>query len=134
MIINKNAWHYKFQHKIGTNPWHRDNLCSYMRGIFLAFVLLGIAIGIASILAFLVSSLLWGWFVPDTGGAMFVGGFIVTLFVWTAAKIYGDEHPRNFWFKTRYITTPSVKTPSVFIAWIKSLHDKTCPLVEFKDD
>lgn len=134
MIINKSAWHYKIQDKTGANPWHRNNLCSYMRGLFLAFVLLGMGILMTSMIIFLLSSLLWGWFVPGVTDEMFMGGTILTVFIWAASKIYSNDHQDNFWFKNRHITPPTVKTPSIFIAWIKSLHDKTCPLVEFKDD
>ena len=50
-----------------------------------------------------------------------------------SARVYADMYAAEdtFWFKKHYVSKPKV---SIFSTWIKSIHNKTCPLIEFKED
>lgn len=136
MIINKNAWHYRFQEKLGTNPQWRTNLCDYMRGVVVAFIMSGFLIAGGTLVIGIMTSVLWGWFIPGSEPAMWAASIMWILIGFVSAKVYADKYASKdtFWFKKHYIRKPKVESISIFSEWVKSVHDKTCPLVEFKDD
>lgn len=130
MKINKNAWHYKLMDFFNLVPWQRTNLCSYMRGMLGSIAFTIVAGWALLMIAVLISAPLWAWAVTGTGllfsiGLIFDGLILIGLI-------------REFAPKDKLLFKPILESrkskPSLVMAWIRSIHDKTCPLVEFEDN
>jgi hypothetical protein len=140
MKINKDSWHYKFvTEAIVEEKWNLPtNLCPYMRELCRVFLVSIILATSAVLMAYcvLMSIVLLpqistvydhssGFFIACFSGWLMIGAAAVTCFcMWKEEK-----YPQGLIFKKKELN--KVTTPNIFFAYIKSVHDKICPQLEF---
>ena len=144
LTINKNSWHYKlwdlFQH-----DYRPKNLCQYVRqcvgsfafGIVILIIALWIMyIGVYPITYFFEADNSYGVFMMG----MILDGYLLGMTI----RFYTDTGsiPKSLFNKPisdvlhQYLPEGEVKEKKPNIVWeyLKALHEKTCPMIEYTDD
>ncbi len=151
LTFDKNSWHYSFADMF-SNPNRKPSLCPYVRavlwGMFL-FTLLTTLLGMLSVTSILGAVLLfagYGFTYNDVQGPVAI--FLMTATILAGTCVYGlcqflhvkyeQRQRRKYWAIVQarddgtYVEP--VVEPSLFKEYIKALHDKVCPSIEFKGE
>ena len=142
MKVNKHSWHYRFQDYVDTQPYNREDFCSYWRGLILAIGIVSIVtlfIGFLLCISVLVASVtgvgiiaIWnpafatstlGSIVGVVPGAIFWGGIYGIMCLIRRAVTKGIEHKNEF----------ALREPGIISTKYRSLKDRVCYKVEFYD-
>lgn len=140
--VSKHSWHYRFQEYVDTQPYYREDFCSYWRGLVLAIGIVSIVtlfIGFLLGMAVLASSVtgvgiiaIWnttfatstlGGIVGVVPGAIFWGGIYGIMYLIRRAVTKGIEHKNEF----------ALREPGIISTKYRSLKDRVCYKVEFYD-
>ena len=155
MIINKSSWHYRLLNKFAPSPvrWY-DNLCSYMRVLIgvmllLTFIIPSLLYGMGEIVALVFMGREWFkeiWLegLYQFGGSLLgihgllsiiAGGCAWVLFCagLIAAGIDAIRSKIESKKVKHTIEGYMMFEESIFKTWWRSFHDKTCPMIEYKD-
>ena len=140
--VNKSSWHYRFQEYVDTQPYYREDFCSYWRGLVLA---IGIFFSVIVFMGFLlcmavISASVTGigiiaiWnpaFATSTLGS--IVGIVPGAIFWAA--IYGivwlvrRAATKSVEYKNEFV----LREPGILATKYRSLKDRVCYKVEFYD-
>ena len=130
MKISTKSWHYRFMSFADVKPYWRRDLCSYIRGLLLAFtkvILLGGCA--ASFLGFLVFSMVYailsGWINMPIDPVFWVVGVLC----WGVSCCLGAAYV-IMEVRDRRPSRP-YKEPGVIRQYLKDRHAKICRMIEF---
>ena len=142
--FNKNSWHYRLAKMTGSSPAYETNLCPYVRMVAGGLLLFSIITLIAG--AFVLGNILT--ILSAFQGVFWHGGLtwfnvvtFVTLAV-TAAMLLNIARERiELWYirpkrsnaLNRVGTVPRQRELNLIMVWLKSVHDKVCPQINFKE-
>lgn len=142
MKVSRNNILYRFVYENPlTKDWRRTpNLCPFMRRVVAAFVTNVIVV---AVLAWFLSCFVMApitWFIPEElWGPMWEIFFLLGTGVWTAALVIASV-TLFFFVEERYEplhkaadTVVNTKPAKLTYSWCKTLHDKTCPSIEFTE-
>lgn len=140
--VNKNSWHYRFQDYVGTQPYYREDFCSYWRGLVLAIgivstvtlfmgFLLCIAVMSASVTGIGIIAIWNPAFATSPLGS--VVGIVPGAIFWGA--IYGIMYliRRAVTKSVDYKNEIALREPGIIATKYQSLKDRVCYKVEFYD-
>lgn len=147
MKVNTNSWHFQLMQKIGlVDPWHRRNLCSYMRGLMITMGM-PVFLVLAPFILYMVYDIplkdeitidttilivlgLWG----SVGTTLDV--FIVlTTIVWFCMGFI-IKYTNSLFTKIKhsFFREKKESKPNIFIEYIKANKKKICPMIEFVEE
>jgi len=139
MIINKKSWHFWLLKKLNFYP--AESLCAYFWQVMLAICLTIATLFIGSLLAlvaFMVCIIpIFASVPPDIA----ILGMVVWLVFGAVAVLYFKEAQLNgrtdsILYKEIHILPKREdkpkKEPGLFRQYLKALHTKVCPMLEFK--
>lgn len=146
MKINKDSWHYRFLNKCLAGP-PPTSLCAYVRSlVFYMFLWSGISVIAAYLLLAPVAFLLTLFIeyfrdIPREidGKGTFWGvlvavglvelGIVVLVGIYFALYKSSEALQKKFWKNS----SKKDKQPNIFWGYMKAVHKKVCPMLEFVD-
>ena len=142
--FNKNSWLYRLANLIGS-PAYVTNQCPYVRMVAGGLLLFSIITLIAG--AFVLGNILTilsafqGVFWAVEGGTWFNAVSVVTVVV-LGCMLFNEAKDRvhlYLYYRNRKKKSihaevaPRKPEPSLIVVWLKSVHDKVCPQINFKE-
>lgn len=144
--FNKKSWHYRLAAFGGGMPSWENNLCPYVRLVVRGFLLFSTVTAVVSVLLLAniltIVSMFQGVFLySEPTWFNFVSTITVILtfcFTFVCVVEYLREHnPLRkvlcSYKDMRPYKEKKKREPSLIVVWLKSLHDKVCPQIDFKD-
>jgi hypothetical protein len=138
MIINRNSWHYRFLEFMAFRP--KPSLCPYVRQLvvsmlmmaMLSFFAFWIINAMLSAMAWVVAGLIHGFVGAETlavaGIPLWCIGAGYVGCIWLD-KLYDRRRTRKD--ELRHAEGYVVKEPNLFWSYIKAIHNKVCPSIDF---
>ncbi len=148
IVFSKESWHYRFANFGSMSV--KESLCPYVRqvlwGMGVFTVLAAIASWLAISLLLTIACLVTGGYLDalpqwvQIGTSCILAGALAIAGVWLLVTFKNwQDHRRETRPKRQWDTTlntwvyPPAPEPSLLVEWYRSIHDKICPVIEFKD-
>lgn len=135
MKISTSSWHYRLLTRMHMLPgWFRDqtDLCTYMRRLTLALLLIGVAV-------FMVATYPYGWYLSFRHDHAFFGTVVMLLWALTNAILLAGSIILVFVLvarvteKWRDRRNERPYQPGIVSAYWRSLKERACVIVTYGD-
>ena len=158
--LNKNSWHYKLVKEFGSDDFYFEYgnkkhipLCPYVRQLLFAFgAFLFTTTVLITVLGFVLSSI--GIFLADMLnftnidlsdkdtkmlGIMYGCGLVFLMSILTSFLVSEHKNSKalkeyNKELENKLNIPKKIKEPNIFMLYLKSVHNKICPLMEVEDN
>ena len=148
MKISKNSWHYRFLEWCETDMTKLDQFCPYMRTLVFklisAFVMgLIITIGVGFLLycvgdfiGWVAAGSVYSWVVPEAPALGIIVFTVILTCVLGIPYLFGKfvKGVKGVSAKaSKSYQAKAENNPNIFTEYLKALHNKMCPTVEFTE-
>lgn len=139
--FNKKSWHYRLAAFGGGMPSWETNLCPYVRLVIKGFFWFCVAWFLAGV--FLIANVLtivsmFQGFTPTINNPawFYLFSYITVALLLVLGGMALKEHIEVKGYTLRKKNDseePKIREPNLIAVWLKSVHNKICPQIEFKE-